>query len=134
MSRWRLMCSCPLGAIYMEERRVKKVLLWPSHAKSCGLFSSGARKYKRDRNTACAANKKIRRRAKELEVMQYKINRRISQQKKTHSYHTYWNYQTVQFSCSVVSDYLRLHELQRARPPWPSPTPRVHPNPCPLCW
>ena len=66
--------------------------------------------------------------------MQYKINRRISQQKKTHSYHTYWNYQTVQFSCSVVSDYLRLHELQRARPPWPSPTPRVHPNPCPLCW
>lgn len=28
MSKWRLMCSCPLGAIYMEEReRVKKVLL-----------------------------------------------------------------------------------------------------------
>jgi len=22
------MCGCPLGAIYMEERRVKKVLLW----------------------------------------------------------------------------------------------------------
>lgn len=43
------MCSCPLGAIYMEERRVKKVLLWPSHAKGCGLFSSGARKYKRQK-------------------------------------------------------------------------------------
>ena len=33
---------------------------------------------------------------------------------------------SVQFSCSVVSDYLRPHESQRARPPCPSPTPRVH--------
>ena len=24
------------------------------------------------------------------------------------------------------------HELQHVRPPCPSPTPRVHPNPCPL--
>ena len=39
----------------------------------------------------------------------------------------------VQFS-SVVSDSLWPHELQHARPPWPSPTPGVHPNPCPLCW
>ena len=31
-----------------------------------------------------------------------------------------------QFSCSVVSDSLRPHELQHARPPCPSPTPRVH--------
>ena len=38
-----------------------------------------------------------------------------------------------QFSHSVVSDYLRPHESQQARPPCPSPTPRVHPNPCPLC-
>ena len=38
----------------------------------------------------------------------------------------------MQFSCSVVSDSLRPHELQHARPPCPSPTPRVHPNPCPL--
>ena len=37
-----------------------------------------------------------------------------------------------QFSCSVVSDSLRPHEPQHTRPPWPSPTPRVHPNPCPL--
>ena len=29
---------------------------------------------------------------------------------------------------------LRPHGLQQARPPCPSPTPRVHPNPCPLCW
>ena len=27
---------------------------------------------------------------------------------------------------------LQPHELQHARPPCPSPTPRVHPNPCPL--
>ena len=37
-----------------------------------------------------------------------------------------------QFSCSVVSDSLWPHELQHARPPCPSPTPGVHPNPCPL--
>ena len=40
----------------------------------------------------------------------------------------------VQFSCSVVSDSLRPHELQHARPPCPSPTPRAQPNPCPLSW
>ena len=38
---------------------------------------------------------------------------------------------SVQFSRSVVSDSLRPHELQYARPPCPSPSPRVHPNPCP---
>ena len=32
----------------------------------------------------------------------------------------------VQFSRSVVSDSLRPHELQQARPPCPSPTPAVH--------
>ena len=31
----------------------------------------------------------------------------------------------VQLSCSVVSASLRLHSLQRARPPCPSPTPGV---------
>ena len=35
-------------------------------------------------------------------------------------------------SRSVMSDSLRPHELQQARPPCPSPTPRVHPNSCPL--
>ena len=39
---------------------------------------------------------------------------------------------SVQFSHSVVSDSLRPHELQHTRPPCPSPTPGVHPNPCPL--
>ena len=38
----------------------------------------------------------------------------------------------VQFSCSVMSDSLWPHELQHARPPCPSPTPGVHPNPCSL--
>ena len=41
-------------------------------------------------------------------------------------------FSSVQFSCSVVSDTLRPHELQHARPPCPSLTPRVHPNSCPL--
>ena len=36
------------------------------------------------------------------------------------------SFSSVQFSCSVVSDSLRPHELQDARPPCPSPTPGVH--------
>ena len=39
---------------------------------------------------------------------------------------------SVQFSYSVVSDFLWPHEAQHARPPCPSPTPGVHPKPCPL--
>ena len=39
-------------------------------------------------------------------------------------------FSSVQFSCSVMSDSLRPHELQHARPPCPSPTPGVHPNSC----
>src|SRR5574337_814970 len=38
----------------------------------------------------------------------------------------------VQFSHSVMSDSLLPHEPQHTRPPCPSPTPGVHPNPCPL--
>ena len=41
-------------------------------------------------------------------------------------------FSSVHFSCSAMSDSLRPHELQCARPPYPSPTPGVHPNPCPL--
>ena len=43
-----------------------------------------------------------------------------------------WEFSLVQFSHSVVSGYLRPHELQHSRPPCPSPTPGVHLNPCPL--
>ena len=35
-------------------------------------------------------------------------------------------HRSVQFRCSVVSDSLRLHESQHARPPCSSPTPGVH--------
>ena len=38
---------------------------------------------------------------------------------------------SVQFSCSVVSDSLRPHESQHARPPCPSPTPGLHSDSCP---
>ena len=41
-------------------------------------------------------------------------------------------FSSVQFSHSVVSDSLQPHEPQHTRPPCPSPTPRVHPNPRPL--
>ena len=39
---------------------------------------------------------------------------------------------SVQFSCSVVSDSLWLHGMQHVRAPCPSPTPWVYPNSCPL--
>ena len=41
---------------------------------------------------------------------------------------------SVQFSRSVVSNSLRPHELQHARPLCPSPAPRVHSNSCPSSW
>ena len=41
---------------------------------------------------------------------------------------------SVQFTCSVVSYFLRPQEMQHARPPCPSPAPRVYPNWCPLSW
>ena len=41
-------------------------------------------------------------------------------------------FSSVQFSCSVMSNSLWPHEPQHPRPPCPSPTPRVHPNSCPL--
>ena len=42
-----------------------------------------------------------------------------------------WSFSSVQFSRSVVSDSLRPHESQHARPPCPSQTPRVYSNSCP---
>ena len=41
---------------------------------------------------------------------------------------------SVQFSLSVVSDSLRPHELQHARPPCPSSTPGVYSNSHPSSW
>ena len=40
--------------------------------------------------------------------------------------HFHFHLVQVQFSRSVVSDSLRPHESQHARPPCPWPTPRVH--------
>ena len=42
--------------------------------------------------------------------------------------------QSVQFSCSVVSDSLWPHGLQHARLPCPSPTPGACSNSCPSSW
>ena len=39
---------------------------------------------------------------------------------------------SVQFSHSVLSESLRPHEQQHAKPLCPSSTPRVYPNSCPL--
>ena len=41
-------------------------------------------------------------------------------------------FSSVRFRLSVMSDSLRPHESQHARPPCPSPTPGVYPNSCPL--
>ena len=41
---------------------------------------------------------------------------------------------SVQFSRSVMSDSLQPHDLQQARPPCSSLTPRVYPDSCPLSW
>ena len=41
---------------------------------------------------------------------------------------------SVHFSHSVVSHSLRPHGLQHARPPYPSATPGVYSNSCPLSW
>ena len=42
--------------------------------------------------------------------------------------------QIVQFSRSVMSNSLRPHEPQHARPPCPSPAPRVHSDSRPSSW
>ena len=39
---------------------------------------------------------------------------------------------SVHFSSSVMTDSLQPHEWQHVRLPCPSPTPGVHPSPCPL--
>ena len=43
----------------------------------------------------------------------------------------FFTFSSVQFSRSVMSDSLRPHESQLARPPCPSPTPGVHSDSCP---
>ena len=50
---------------------------------------------------------------------------------KSDSYICIYQFSSVQFSRSVVSDSLQPHELQHTKPPCPSPTPGVYPNSCP---
>ena len=58
-------------------------------------------------------------------VFFYKVNQLFETLKITQNF---WIFISVQFSCSVVSKSLRPHELQQARPPYPSPIPGVHSN------
>ena len=58
---------------------------------------------------------------------------KIPEKERTLKYHwdTLVSQSVSQFSRSVVSDSLRPHESQHARPLCPSPTPGVHPDSCP---
>ena len=47
-------------------------------------------------------------------------------------YHLQESFISVKFSHSVMCDSPQPHKLQHNRLPCPSPTPGVHPNPCPL--
>ena len=51
--------------------------------------------------------------------------------KAAHQASLFFQLSSVQFSRSVLSDSLRPHESQHARPPCPSPIPGVHPDSCP---
>ena len=48
------------------------------------------------------------------------------------SFHFWIQFSSVQSSPSVMSNSLRLHESQHARPPCSSTTPEIYPNSCPL--
>ena len=49
-----------------------------------------------------------------------------------HDYRKSHSFDSVQFSCSVMSNSLQPHGLQHARPPCPSPTTEACSNSCPL--
>ena len=56
---------------------------------------------------------------------------RVSEKAPFNGGEAYRVFSLVQFSRSVLSDSLQPHEAQHARPPCPSPTPRVHSDSCP---
>ena len=82
------------------------LLLWPFWLRNCALVSKISRSSERKKQK------------KELRNLG----------------HWWYQFSSFHFSRSVVSDYFQPHEPQQARPPCPSPTPRVHSNPCPLSW
>ena len=55
-------------------------------------------------------------------------------QLKSRACHLVYQFSSIQFSLSVMSDSLRPCGLQHARPPCPSPTPGVYSNSCSLSW
>ena len=63
--------------------------------------------------------------AEELEI---KLPTSVGSLKKQENAIEISQFSSVKFSHSVMSDSLRPHELQHARPPCPSPTPGVHSN------
>ena len=76
-----------------------------------------------------------------LKILNHVCKDLFSKQGHTHRFHLNISWggrgsfnllSSVQFSHSVVSDFLQPREPQHARPPCSSPTPGVHPNPCPL--
>ena len=70
------------------------------------------------------------------------LSGRIKRNYVTFSYSELYKHQTtgsfvrvVQFSSVIQScPTLQYHEPQHARPPCPTPTPKVYPNSCPLSW
>ena len=60
--------------------------------------------------------------------------RSVREQKVGSSLSTSHQFSSVQFSQSVVSYSLQLHESQHTRPPCPSPIPGVHSNSRPSSW
>ena len=62
------------------------------------------------------------------------IQKKYEKHSELHDFSHTQKVSSVQFSRSVLSNSLRPHEPQHARPPCPSPTLGVHPNPCPLIW
>ena len=61
---------------------------------------------------------------------------RKAEYQRTYTFKSFFiiQFSSIQFSRSVMSDSLRPHELQHARPPCLSPTPGVYPNSHPLSW
>ena len=76
-------------------------------------------------NSACLYPRRLE--AGELEMIKEEKGPQ-RREKKNKSVHLSISQSVSQFSRSVVSNSLRPHESQHARPPCPSPTPRVHPD------
>ena len=64
------------------------------------------------------------------EIRSQQAIKKENERKRADSKQPMYAFSSVQFSPSVVSNSLRPHESQHARPPHPSPTPWVHPNSC----